>query len=59
MTGMQTLANQLPGRSESFTKQMLRLAFKFAGEPVTEGVIDDIYTEAITEQLASSYEQSE
>jgi hypothetical protein len=51
---MQTLANQLPGRSESFTKQMLRLAFKFAGEPQTEGVIEDIFQEAIDSGLPSA-----
>jgi hypothetical protein len=46
MAGLQMLASQLPGRSESFTKQMLRMAFKFAGEPQTEADIEQIYHEA-------------
>jgi hypothetical protein len=44
---MQSLAAQLPGRSETFTKQLLRIAFKFAGEPQTEDVIESIYRESI------------
>ena len=47
MTGMQILALQLPGKSETFIKQMIRLAFKFSGEPQTEGVIEDIYQESL------------
>jgi hypothetical protein len=43
---MQSLAAQLPGQSETFTKQLLRIAFKFAGEPQTEDVIESIYQEA-------------
>ena len=46
--GLQSLSEQLPGRSETFTKQLLRIAFKFAGEPQTEDVIKNIYQEAIT-----------
>ena len=44
--GMQVLAAQLPGQSETFTKQLLRIVFKFAGEPQTEDVIESIYQES-------------
>ena len=59
---MQVLAAQLPGRSETFTKQLLRIAFKFAGEPQTEDVIESIYQESILNSAKpneSSSEQSE
>jgi hypothetical protein len=46
---MQTLATQLSGQSETFIKQLLRIVFKFAGEPKTEEVIEDIYQEAIAD----------
>ena len=46
---MQTLAAQLPGQSETFTKHLLRLAFKFSGEPQTEDVIEEIYKEAVAD----------
>jgi hypothetical protein len=36
----------LPGSSESLTKQILRIAFKFSGGPLTEDVIESIYQEA-------------
>ena len=45
---MQSLAAQLPGQSETFTKQLLRIAFKFAGEPQTEDMIEQIYKESVT-----------
>lgn len=45
--GMQSLAPQLPGQSETFTKQLLRIVFKFSGEPQTEDVIESIYQEAL------------
>jgi hypothetical protein len=59
--GMQSLAAQLPGQSETFTKQLLRIAFKFAGEPQTEDMIEDIYRESIesNEPPACSSERSE
>jgi len=58
---MQSLASQLPGQSETFTKQLLRIVFKFAGEPQTEDVIEQIYRESTesNESSKSSYEQSE
>ncbi len=59
MVGLQTLADQLPGRSESFTKQMIRLMFKFSGEPQSEDVIENIYNEAIVSQKTSSPSCSE
>ena len=56
--GMQSLASQLPGQSETFTKKLLRIVFKFAGEPQTEDIIDNIYRESIeyknTEQSSNS-----
>ena len=58
MSGLQTLATQLPGRSESYTKQMIRLLFKFAGEPQTEDVIEDIYRQSI-EGVRSNADSSE
>ena len=42
MAGLQTLADQLPGRSESFTKQIISLMVKFSGEPPSEDVIENI-----------------
>jgi len=56
---MQSLAAQLPGQSETFTKQLLRIVFKFAGEPKTEDIIERIYQEAVTNKFDSSYERSE
>ena len=59
---MQSLAAQLPGQSETFTKQLLRIAFKFAGEPQTEDIIEQIYKESLTSSDVpheSSSEQSE
>ena len=53
-SGMQSLAAQLPGNSETFTKQLLRIVFKFAGEPQTEDVIEAIYQEAINNELTTS-----
>ena len=54
MGGLQTLAEQLPGRSESFTKQMIRLMFKFSGEPQSEDDIERIYQEAVENKTDSS-----
>ena len=51
MDGMQTLADQLPGRSESFTKQMIRMMFKFSGEPQAEEVVEKIYQEAVANSV--------
>jgi hypothetical protein len=59
MTRMQTLVNKLFARSDSFTKQMLRLAFKFSGEELTLGVVDDISQEAITNKIATSSQHRE
>ena len=56
---MQSLTSQLPGSSETFTKQLLRIVFKFAGEPQTEDVIDKIYREALTYETDSSSELRE
>ena len=59
--GMQVLAPQLPGQSETFTKQLLRIVFKFSGEPQTEDVIEQIYQESISnssKQNENSSEQS-
>ena len=59
---MQSLATQLPSQSETFTKQLLRIAFKFAGEPQAEDVIEQIYHESILNSdkpNESSSEQSE
>jgi hypothetical protein len=50
MSGLQTLASQLPGRSQEYTKQMLRMAFKFSGEPLSEENIQQIFREAQTNQ---------
>jgi hypothetical protein len=60
--GMQSLATQLPGQSETFTKQLLRIVFKFSGEPQTENVIEQIYQESISnssKQKEISSEQNE
>jgi hypothetical protein len=46
--GMQSLAAKLPGQSETFIKQMLRIVFKFSGEPQTEDMIEQIYQESVT-----------
>ncbi len=59
MAGLQTLADQLPGRSESFTKQMIRLMFKFSGEPQAEDVIEKIYKESLSNSLPESDRSSE
>jgi len=56
--GMQVLASQFPGQSETFAKQLLRIVFKFAGEPQTEDVIEKIYQEPITDKSGRSSEQS-
>jgi hypothetical protein len=59
---MQSLAAQLPGQSQTFTKQLLRIAFKFAGEPQTEDIINNIYQESLDNEIVappSSSEQSE
>jgi len=53
---MQTLATLLPGKSETFIKQILRIVYKFAGEPQTGDFIESIYEEAFK---ASSSERSE
>jgi hypothetical protein len=45
-SGIQTLADQLPHRSPTFSKQTLRMFFKFAGEPQSQETIESIYTEA-------------
>jgi hypothetical protein len=46
---MSTLAAQLPGKSETFTKIALRLALRFAGEPQSEDVLGIIMREAQNE----------
>ena len=51
--GFQALTTQLPGESETLTKELLRMAFKFAGEPKTEEVIENIYNEAISSRSSS------
>jgi len=51
---MQVLASQLPGQSETFTKQLLRIVFKFAGEHQAEDVIENIYSEALADKRSSS-----
>ena len=56
---MQSLAAQLPGRSETFAKQMLRIVFKFSGEPQTEDVIERIYSEALENENLVSPSSSE
>ena len=57
--GMQVLASQLPGQSETFTKQLLRIVFKFAGEPQAEYVIENIYSEALADKRISSSTSNE
>jgi hypothetical protein len=57
--GMQVLASQLPGQSETFTKQLLRIVFKFAGEPQTEDVIESIYQESVQTPQAENESSSE
>ena len=44
-TGIETLAEQFTGHSETFTKQALRMFFKFSGEPQTEDKILRMYEE--------------
>ena len=56
---MQSLAAQLPGQSEIFTKQLLCIAFKFAGEPQPEDVIDSIYKEALDNEKTAQPSSSE
>lgn len=53
-TGLQTLTGQLPGSSESFTRQALRMFFKFSGEPQSEETIETIYREARSNAGGSS-----
>ena len=48
----------LPGQSEAFIKQLLRMVFRYAGEPQTEDVVEDIYQEAI-ESLVPNANSSE
>jgi hypothetical protein len=57
--GMQVLSSQLPGQSETFIKQMLRIVFKFSGEPQTEDVINSIYQEALDNEIDNSSRRSE
>jgi hypothetical protein len=56
---MQSLASQLPGPSETFIKQLLRIVFKFAGEPQTEDVIESIYQESLDNEKTASSSSSE
>lgn len=56
--GLQTLSEHLPGKSEAFTKQLLRIVFKFAGEPQTVDIIESIYKEAISNVTESSSSSS-
>jgi len=44
-TGIQTLAAQIEGHSETFVKQALRMFFRFSGEPQTEDEIAAMYAE--------------
>lgn len=39
--------------------QLLWLVFKFSGEPLTKGAIEDIFQEAITNKIATSSELRE
>jgi len=57
--GMQSLASQLSGQSETFTKQLLRIVFKFVGEPQTEDVIESIYRESIEDKKMEQSNNSE
>jgi hypothetical protein len=50
---MQSLATQLPGQSETFTKQLLRIVFKFSGEPQPEDIIERIYDESLENERSS------
>lgn len=44
--GMQSLSIMHSGKPESFIKQLLRIVFRFAGEPITEDIVGSIYQEA-------------
>jgi len=44
--GLRNLAQELPGRSPTLQRLLLRLAFKFAGEPQAEEVLDAILEES-------------
>ena len=54
--GMQSLSSMLPGQSETFIKQLLRIVFRFTGEPITEDIVESIYQEA---SKANNSERSE
>lgn len=41
----ESLANQLPNLTPTLAKEAIRLAFKFAGEPVSQELIDQIISE--------------
>jgi hypothetical protein len=47
-TGIQTLSDQLPGESESYIKQALRMFYLFSGEPQSEESIEEIYNQALS-----------
>jgi len=57
--GFQTLTSQLPGNSETYTKELLRIAFKFAGEPKTEAIIESIYQESLESENVDPLSSSE
>ena len=55
---MQSLADQLPNQSNNFARRLLRIAFKFAREPQTEDVIENIYKDAISNETEDSNSSS-
>lgn len=58
-TGIQSLAYQLPGYSETYSKLALRLFYKFVGEPQSEETITDIFSEAEENDYRQTQETTE
>lgn len=52
--GLSTLSEQISGLPPSLARHTLRMVFKFAGEPLEEGVIDQILEEMKRENLETT-----
>ena len=57
-SGIQTLSQQLPGYSETYSKLALRLFYKFVGEPQAEEVITEIFHQGVKNQHETSTNNS-
>ena len=53
------MAGQLPGKSETYTKLLMKLVFRNAGEPQADDVIDEILKEAKLDKTENETEEEE